>query len=197
MRPRWDRSLEAVLAEEKGLLPPVNRAEREARLGAELEKIAASSTSSADTKHAASLAACYEEDRQVVHEQVERFEAIKALVVVVPGNWKRMCTKWQWVARAKEFDVQQRLQYEQELYSYLADEGRYITKAQRLTVLDMLVSALFAAHAEGPFKGFYISKEDGRKAFLAWVKAVQSVLKDIRKEMSTTDLVGKGRLYED
>ncbi len=69
----------------------------------------------------------------------------------------------------------------------------YISKTQRLEALDTLMNVLL----NHDFKSLLV-KENDMKMLLNWVKGMQSVLKDIRKEMSTTDLeLGKGHMYED
>ena len=73
----------------------------------------------------------------------------------------------------------------------------YISKTQRLEALDTLACTLMNVLLNHDFKSLLV-KENDMKMLLNWVKGMQSVLKDIRKEMSTTDLeLGKGHMYED
>jgi hypothetical protein len=175
------RSLQAVLAQEKGL-PQTEDETEEAPRGTESEIIIRDGAS-LDEQHFAE-GVQHAQERRAQWRQVERAQH-RDLGIVVPGSWKRASKRWQWVRRAQAFDEQIRHDVEQELILSLSHEGIYLSKAQRLEALDMLASAVMIAISRIPEKQEIMND---LKPYLACIKQMQSILKDIRKEMSTIDL---------
>jgi hypothetical protein len=177
------RSLQAVVAQEKGLLP-TEEEEQEAPRGTENENILSDGASLSEQRieqHVQRVRAQKEEETRYLRN------VNQDITVTVPGSWKRASKRWQWVSRAEAYDEQCLADMQQYVLDSVRFNGIYLTKTQRLEALDTLACTLMDALLNHKFKSVFVNEND-MKLLLNWVKGMQGVLKDIRKEMSTTDL---------
>jgi hypothetical protein len=98
--------------------------------------------------------------------------------VSVSGAWKRAASQWQWKERAEAWDIDQRQAKEQSLQKYLDHDAEFLTRAQRLSTLDIAVGSLH--------KWIFNEQlmEQDPKYFQWAIKQIQSLLRDIRREMA-------------
>lgn len=120
--------------------------------------------------------------RDTTQDELERYNEIKALKIVVPGDWKRASRRWHWVERASAYDDDVRDRTQRNILRYIDHEALYVTKGQRLSALDLLASSLMVTMLNKDFP------KDDHKRYLAHMKQIQSILAQIRKEMASVDL---------
>lgn len=98
--------------------------------------------------------------------------------VSMSGALKRAAAQWKWKERAQAWDIDQLQAREQRLQEYLDYDAEFIKRADRLSLLDVAVGSIVKwIHNEA------LMEQDPR--YFQWaVKQIQSLLRDIRREMA-------------
>ncbi len=118
----------------------------------------------------------------VDHQMKELSES--GVKIVVSGTWKKQCVEFDWVARAEEWDLDQRKEWEKRLDKTIRLEAEFTSAQCRIWQLNTYAVFLQGMTTDVSFK------EVPFKERIDAIRLSQSLMKDIKQEMDALDRLG-------
>jgi hypothetical protein len=108
--------------------------------------------------------------------KAQKKEGVGLSTLSVPGSWSRAAKVWNWVERAKAYD-QAQIEKQAVFIRQVVTQQPFVSKAYRIIHLCSIAAAFSEYSKQG------MSLEES----IAYTKAMQSLLKDIAREMEGMD----------
>lgn len=108
----------------------------------------------------------------------------KKEIHAAPGSWKRASIRWNWVARAQAYDVARRAEHQARMLEAVYDDAFFASRAARVISLSRIAKViddyLVSETTRLPVR---MDQRERMSGLMSGIKTLQSILRDIRKEM--------------